>query len=678
MNFVRQNMFLVILVGVVVVVGGGMLAVLSSMAGDVDEAKAQRLDTANELSSLAGKREKVNKAIIDAKRASAKFAYEIDMALYDQHIAHNARRYRVLELPLYDTVTGKLLLSLSDVDWPALMKALRGDAPLSADPKRMADKIWQAIPEDVRSALPPKGQPLNADQRRVMLGALNGILQQPDFYQSGQYPDVKKLQLPEAVDRIVRQRDKAALAKKEDPASREARFAPLLAQRLNRMVLTAFFPGIFTSCQIPAFPYNEQKYRQHALKFHFVRQYQQAMTALLDGLRPTRPPNAEEINAEVLLWNKQIIKIEQYNRRLQRKMEEEARGRSRPITPVGRGREPDGPMMDPEMDMGMYRGVYGGRDLGKYVRQGKTGSGKKEVKLDAEALGTMTARMRRAEEGLIYADAADLGLRWPLDQTTATSPTELELWQAQVSLWVTRDLIEAVRLTNEAGLAGVSPKEQNVLRAPIKKIEGIRVEAFGWSPDGKDGRAARSAVVDANMPMLAPPGGGRSRGRTAVPAVPAADSLTTRNSTKAYDIVKYTMTLIMAPEEVRKLQEYLLTLNYHVILGVTMEAVPEDEKSDAYYLGSQRGLLVTIRGELPLLTDWTRGKWDPRAKEWLAWNRAPRPSDPKVHYSNWVPGSPLMPVNVLYSGVIKIAALRPEDGVRIRKARGATGLTSPR
>ncbi len=58
---------------------------------------------------------------------------------------------------------------------------------------------------------------------------------------------------------------------------------------------------------VPAFPIDEQFYRDHGLGYVFTKTYVEAMQGLLENLRPTSPPTEGEIQSQQLQWQNHLM-----------------------------------------------------------------------------------------------------------------------------------------------------------------------------------------------------------------------------------------------------------------------------------------------------------------------------------------------------------------------------------
>jgi len=676
MQFVRENMFLVALVAVVVVVGGVMLAVDFNLADKVDARLAERSKTANSLASL-DRRKPTNTKVLAANREIAR-RYQVDAKrMEDEHVAWNVRRYEVLHLPIYKG--SSLLLDWQDIlQWPVLMAKLRGDAGAHRDfppAGKVSSTLWGLLTKETRQQMPAAGTPMTVQQRDVLLAGLNQIIGNPEFYQVDKFPRVA---LPAETWPLLRKRAlsrtaaEGAEARKPGPELTE-----LEVQRLNRLVLETFYPNVIAKSQVPAFPMNMELYKQFSLRYHYQQQYREAMRALLARLNPTAPATATELAIEEKRWAKLIDQYLKQEETIKRKAaeatgagEDTRRGMCTglPMSEYGR-------MMPDMVRM---------RDHTRRLKSSKGKAGEDERVMDVKLLAAESAKIRKAMQGYMYASLASLSLVFPEGQSVA-SPPDSELWWAQIGLWITRDIVDAIILTNRDVLTKVSAKERSVMSAAIKHLVEVKVAKYyvGRKPE-TTGKRTEELPIEMGLPVMGgdrPSGRGRSRGDTA-PTLRKALSLTMRVTEPEYDLVRYRLRVVMPARHLPKLQEKLLALNYHTILSVSMLEVPSAYR-DVYYYGTEPVMLVEMTGELMLLSSWTRGKWAPRKRQWLSWNHdrkaaAGAGTDRPI---NWIAGQPLMPVTVLRQQVPTFA-LRPEDQRRATvpetpSAPGTMGVGGP-
>ena len=666
MRIIRENLFLVILVAVVVVGGGIMLMVFSGRGERVDKRIVLRERVKKQLAALDRKSEPVNKKILAANRKSAKAYQDKAVQLGDLHVAWNASRYPVLRLPIWRD--GSLLLGKSDVKkWDQLIPLLRdqtGPQADRADQKKMAKKLWASLPQPLRDQLPKEGAQVDGRVKLKLLGALNATLKDVNFFQPSEFP---YLALPEEARRILRMRA-AAEAKAAAAATAEARegLSPPQGQRLNRLVLETLYPQLIAASHVPAFPIDADQYQRHSLRYHFQQQYSETIADLLATLRPASPPTEAEILQETERWDK----------RLKRVIEDERRQRLREAgteTP-----EAGGPL----------RGM--GEDATRVMpRERRTSAGPRKparapasTALNPKELGQQSMLKRKAKSGWMYASAESFDMHF--EGVPEGNPADAQLWWAQVNLWVTRDIVTAIIRTNEEVLSAKPPRRRNVLNAAVKKLVAIEVVDEKEAEDDRKTKTGRTLGMGMGMmeegELRRTTTKEPTARKTAQREVPQAPSLTARVRCDDFDVVNYSFSVIMPTRHVLRLQRNLLKLNYHTIMSVNMQQVNRDEH-EVHYFGTEPIMQVDIQGQLLLLSTWTRGKWDEKARQWLVWQREAEASSaatrPAMYPAGkWVKGEPLMPVEILqrrYNS--KWSGLRKVDEDRVLKRPLAAGGT---
>ena len=239
----------------------------------------------------------------------------------------------------------------------------------------------------------------------------------------------------------------------------------------------------------------------------------------------------------------------------------------------------------------------------------------------ATKLARETVRQDSAQGKHIYVTPGALPFVFTVPTTDVTPE---QLWEAQLSLWVTADVLEAIRLTNqqvidEAIAAGAA--SENVGLSAIRHLLGLRV--FGYAPPGT-GQGGKISLTGPSGP---------------------ARTLTQRRNTKVHDVVFYDLTVIMPARHVADFERVLMSHNYHTVLSVTMQEIRQNP-ADLHYYGPGPVMHVTISCELQLLAGWQRGTWDTESNAW----------------SEAYP--PLMPVEVLR--IQPGASRRQEDQERLK------------
>ncbi len=347
---------------------------------------------------------------------------------------------------------------------------------------------------------------------------------------------------------------------------------------------------------IPAFPVDQQLYRQYALKYYFRQEYGRRLQQLVADLKPTREPTDDEITSQAAIEARLLLKRRQAEEieRLREEGGADGAGDVRPVPRRGveeeemyRGRS------GPEEEV--YRGRSGGRTYG-----GST-TDTRSVEAEAKARATAILMEQQAKAGLIYASAA------AVDNYLASlpaAPSDADLWRAQVNLWVTEDVLTAIRTINQESLTDrqVPADQKNVTNAAIKALRSLQVDEVYFMGSGKSG----GSISDEQE-------GAYSRGRRRSSAssssqTPKAANLTQRATRQDYEVVHYSFTVVMSPGYIQRLQQRLMSMNLHTVLNVSYQMLPPSARGLRYY-GTEPVVLVQFQCEWITLANWTRGTW---------------------------------------------------------------------
>jgi hypothetical protein len=195
----------------------------------------------------------------------------------------------------------------------------------------------------------------------------------------------------------------------------------------------------------------------------------------------------------------------------------------------------------------------------------------------AEVLEKATRSMvlEQADAGMIYAGKAVLDRVLP-EGTTFASPDKL--WEAQVNVWVTGEILRAIAAVNQDWLA------------QQRQVSGVEV------PASVPNSAVRHLLEIAVTETIATPVGSAASGR---------ESVTKRKTGAQHGVVPYWFTVVMPTRHVRRLIDRLQSQNYHTVTNLSLAKVQLTGKELLYY-GTEPVMRVRISGELLLLGDWVR------------------------------------------------------------------------
>ncbi len=409
----------------------------------------------------------------------------------------------------------------------------------------------------------------------------------------------------------------------------------LLRNRRDYKVLSLDISGQ----TIPAFPVDKEFKDRETLRKLFPGQYRLRLEKLRKTLKPTTPPTAEELINEAARIAASIMPAENKDQPKPTAPRPGVRpggmeGGGRPGGMEGGGR-PGG------MEGGGRPGGMGGERGGTTGRTIGTGVG--QTAIEQQAL--INQVINKSENGWIYTDQAQAGSsdRRSFESGTSgeggamhealprdrTDYTDDSLWLAQVGLWVQRDIVDAIIKTNEQVQQTASGGQKGVAASAVKRLMSIDIRGYVLSATGS-GEAAALQYLEI---------GGKKNSKP-------APRLTGRSCNELYDVIHYDFTVVIPMQHLLRLQKNLMAQNYHTVLKID---IAKSAQSSVHFYGTDPVMRVSIVGEMLMLTDWTRGRWDKNAKQWD---------------KNF---PPLMPERVLEQiRTIDAGAIRDEDSKRLK------------
>jgi hypothetical protein len=187
---------------------------------------------------------------------------------------------------------------------------------------------------------------------------------------------------------------------------------------------------------------------------------------------------------------------------------------------------------------------------------------------------------------------------WPTMKDTGTveAPEAEDVWRAQMSYWVQKDVVEAIVAVNEEAAEAAKQAKEDVWvgMMPVKEVISIRVS------DRVPPKDQLYKVADA---------GGFT---AALPAGTAESVFTGTASGESYDVVQFTVKLIMDERDIPLLVERLCNNSFRMLLRVAYKAVPVNKSLTGKVYGSEPTVNVVMDFETVLLGDVFR-PWMPKA-----------------------------------------------------------------
>jgi hypothetical protein len=199
-------------------------------------------------------------------------------------------------------------------------------------------------------------------------------------------------------------------------------------------------------------------------------------------------------------------------------------------------------------------------------------------------------RNKRADTHTVYLDETSLPLSQEIQGLNGKPPTDVQIWFAQMALWVTEDVVNAVNAANK--------DSKRIPDSPIKHLKALRIP-FGIG----------QYVLQAQAVGGAPDAAGVTQDPNGVPQAFVL-SPTGRVSNDVYDVLHFDLVLRV---DFRKLPQIIAELERNRLFTVMSTAVTtvdaQAEFNDVGYVyGNDPIAEVTLQCEALYLRSWTVDK----------------------------------------------------------------------
>lgn len=205
-----------------------------------------------------------------------------------------------------------------------------------------------------------------------------------------------------------------------------------------------------------------------------------------------------------------------------------------------------------------------------------------------------------SEENIGSKIYSSLGYLTPLQNLdTADPPWPDEVWNGQLSYWIQKDVVDTIREMNEetAAAAKQAGRHPWVGIMPVKEIISIRV--------------GTSLVTTQDLVA-----GGSPETREAVLPPSAAGLVFTKTaSSGSYDVVQFSVKLVMDQRDVTEFVERLCNNRFHTLLRVAYISVPPNKNFRERVYGSEPAVQVVMDFESILLGEKFRRYMPPLVRD---------------------------------------------------------------
>lgn len=190
-----------------------------------------------------------------------------------------------------------------------------------------------------------------------------------------------------------------------------------------------------------------------------------------------------------------------------------------------------------------------------------------------------------------------------IDTGTVDAPFPEDAWAAQVGYWIQKDVIDAIVEVNEeaAQQAKDRGEERWVGMMPVKEIVSLRVSENYVLPD--DDTEYDGATAEGFSAAL-PPG-------------TATKVYTLRASRDTYEVMQFSVKLVMDQRDIFRLIQELTTNSFHTLLRIGYSSLPPNRSMQGKIYGSEPTVLVVMDFETIMLGEVFRPLMPPVVCEML-------------------------------------------------------------
>ena len=303
-----------------------------------------------------------------------------------------------------------------------------------------------------------------------------------------------------------------------------------------------------------------------AARYEFQREYSRVMLELLESLVPGQPPGARAIDQV-----QDRINQEQWERQ-------------------AAGREGEAPLPGTDGPPRTIAGVL--TEAGVRQDAAARASIQRAQQLRCYATGFDTAQGRESAASLDFhyfmRDVGDL-----------EAPQLADIWEAQLGYWIQKDVVEAIVAVNQEAADGLQRDDRWVGVMPVKEVISIRLSQGPIPPLG-----------EGEMIVGFPPGGYEE----AFPPGTAETVFTGLGSTGAFDVMQFTVKLVMDQRDIPRLVERLTAGTFHTLVRVSYQAVPVNRELKGKIYGPEPTVNVVMDFETIFL-DEVFGELEPPSPE---------------------------------------------------------------
>ncbi|MCK4340912.1 MAG: hypothetical protein KAY37_04225, partial [Phycisphaerae bacterium] len=189
------------------------------------------------------------------------------------------------------------------------------------------------------------------------------------------------------------------------------------------------------------------------------------------------------------------------------------------------------------------------------------------------------AAIRKARNIRVYAEAEPARSSFHISPIIAGDrpPQPLDIWYAQVGLWIQTDVVNAIRKLNEEAAAELDEGKAHVANMPVKRL--VDVQVFGYVTSKGQPVSFERVIKGGSSSGSAPP------------------SFTGRLSDEQFDVVRFAVIVIVDQRDLLKLVDRVIRENFYQLVGLQYTAVSRVKDDGLYFYGEAPTVKATLNFE---------------------------------------------------------------------------------
>lgn len=166
-----------------------------------------------------------------------------------------------------------------------------------------------------------------------------------------------------------------------------------------------------------------------------------------------------------------------------------------------------------------------------------------------------------------------------------SAPTPKEMWEAQVSLWIQQDVVDAIAEINNKAALAVREGDAFVEQMPVKRIEFLQVHGYVRPEDPKNRDGSYYAFTSVS--------GDRRAAKDNQPP----NSFTDRKPDDQFDVLHFTLAVFVDQRELLGLIDHISRKNFYKCVELDYRKLDPKDEAGGYMYGTGPVIRAEIRFE---------------------------------------------------------------------------------